>query len=73
LPEFKCRKIKICQGAGEINNLSDFHNYDFRKYKGKQPINKIARNLVDYEAGKTIFECAQGIYNNKKSTQINLF
>jgi hypothetical protein len=34
---------------------------------------KIARNLVDYEAGKTIFECAQGIYKNKKSTQINLF
>jgi len=69
------RKLEgiLCEMKDEVNILCKFHNYDFRKYKGKQPINKIARNLVDYEAGKTIFECAQGIYNNKKSTQINLF
>jgi DNA (cytosine-5)-methyltransferase 1 len=38
----------------EVKKLCEFHDYDFYKYKGKQPTNKIARNLVDYEAGKTI-------------------
>lgn len=56
-----------------IKKLCEFHDYDFFKYKGEQRRVKMARNLVDYEAGKTIFECARGIYNNKKSTQINLF
>jgi len=50
-----------------------FHEIDLSSYKGKQRKDKIACNLVDYEVGKTIFECAKGIYNNKKSTQINLF
>ena len=31
----------------KVGYLSDFHNYDFTKYKGKQRIDKIARNLVD--------------------------
>ena len=48
-----------------ITALSDFHNYDFRKYKGSQRKNKIARNLVDYEAGKTILEAALEINKNK--------
>ena len=39
----------------EVGALCEFHDYDFYKYKGKQPLNKIARNLVDYEAGLTIF------------------
>jgi len=46
---------------GFIKRLSDFHDYDFTKYKGNQRIHKIARNLVDYEAGKTIFETVLGI------------
>tara|TARA_R100000781_G_scaffold30000_1_gene22011 strand:- start:1210 stop:1851 length:642 start_codon:yes stop_codon:yes gene_type:complete len=54
-----------------INALSDFHQYDFRKYKGKQALNKIARNLVDYEAGKTILEAVLGINKNKyKQTEL---
>jgi len=40
-----------------VEALSDFHDYNFRQYKGKQDVRKIARNLVDYEAGRTIFEC----------------
>jgi DNA (cytosine-5)-methyltransferase 1 len=56
-----------------ITALSKFHDYDFRKYKGKQLMNKIARNLVDYEAGKTIFDTARGIINKKDTTQTSIF
>ena len=34
--------------------------------------NKIARNLVDYEAGKTILETALGIMQSNKSNQLSL-
>jgi DNA (cytosine-5)-methyltransferase 1 len=47
--------------------LEFFHKIDLSNYKGKQSKTKIARNLVDYEAGKTIFETALGIINNKTS------
>lgn len=56
-----------------VTALSKFHDYDFRKYKGKQPLNKIARNLVDYEAGKTILETALGIIKKQNINQIDLF
>ncbi len=38
-----------------------------------QSQDKIARNLVDYEAGKTIFECAKGIYKANNANQTELF
>ena len=44
-----------------LESWSKFHDYDFSKYKGEQLILKIARNLVDYEAGKTILDCAMNI------------
>ena len=56
-----------------IGVMSKFHNYDFRKYKGEQPINKMARNLVDYEAGKTILETALGIITKQDINQTDLF
>jgi DNA (cytosine-5)-methyltransferase 1 len=59
-------------GENEVKALCRYHDYDFTKYKGEQRIDKIARNLVDYEAGKTILETALGIINNK-STQAKLF
>tara|TARA_B100000963_G_C22633707_1_gene676361 strand:+ start:1746 stop:2444 length:699 start_codon:yes stop_codon:yes gene_type:complete len=67
------RKIQICQGKNEIKRLCDFHDYDFRQYKGKQPTNKIARNLVDYEAGRTIFETVLGITKKVNQKQIDIF
>jgi DNA (cytosine-5)-methyltransferase 1 len=73
IPNFECRKIQICQGTGEVNNLSEFHDYDFRKYKGEQRINKIARNLVDYEAGLSILKSALNIIEKSKTKQIELF
>ena len=56
----------------ELQLLCNFHDYDFRKYKGEQSVLKIARNLVDYEAGKTIFETALGIINKSKTKQVTL-
>ena len=67
------RKASVCQGNDEVNRLSKFHDYDFRKYCGEQPLAKIARNLVDYEVGKAIFETALGIIRKKDERQISIF
>ena len=56
-----------------INSLSLFHDYDFRKYKGEQSVQKMARNLVDYEAGLTILNTAMGIITKSNTNQESLF
>ena len=56
-----------------ISVLSEFHDYNFRQYKGEQRMNKIARNLVDYEAGRTILETALGIIRKQNVKQTELF
>jgi len=66
-------QAKISSGKNEVKKLCEFHDYDFYKYKGNQPTNKIARNLVDYEAGKTILDTAMGIIQKKDSNQKVLF
>jgi DNA (cytosine-5)-methyltransferase 1 len=66
------RRFAISQTKNEVTELSKFHDYDFRLYKGEQPIQKIARNLVDYEASLTIFNTARGIENANKTNQLNL-
>jgi DNA (cytosine-5)-methyltransferase 1 len=53
--------------------LELFHEIDLTNYKGNQDKMKIARNLVDYEAGRTIFETALGIIRKKDITQTELF
>ena len=67
------RKLQICAGKDELKRLCEFHDYDFRQYTGNQPVHKIGRNLVDYEAGKTIFETALNITRAKDLTQTTLF
>lgn len=57
----------------KVSDLSKFHDYDFKKYKGSQRVDKIARNLVDYEAGRTILETALNIQRSKEITQTELF
>lgn len=59
--------------TGDIKQLSKFHDYDFTKYKGKQRMNKIARNLVDYQVGKNILCIALGIIKKKDEKQTTLF
>jgi DNA (cytosine-5)-methyltransferase 1 len=56
-----------------IKKLCEFHDYDFFKYKGEQRRSKMARNLVDYEAGLTIFNTARNIITKSESNQITMF
>tara|TARA_R110002012_G_scaffold11989_1_gene53588 strand:+ start:162 stop:806 length:645 start_codon:yes stop_codon:yes gene_type:complete len=56
-----------------ITVMSKYHDFDFYKYKGKQRTNKIARNLVDYEAGKTIFKTMLGVVQQNNTRQNKLF
>lgn len=58
--------------TGSIKELSEFHHYDFTKYKGEQRMNKIARNLVDFEVGLTILKTALNILDSKNTNQISL-
>jgi DNA (cytosine-5)-methyltransferase 1 len=67
------RRFAISSAKNEVDGLCKFHDYNFRQYKGKQPMNKIARNLVDYEAGKTILETAIGVITKQNAKQTELF
>ncbi len=66
-------QAKIISGTNEVKKLCEFHDYDFRQYKGKQSIQKVARNLVDYEAGKTILDTVMGIRRKENINQTELF
>ena len=57
----------------KVSELSKFHDYDFTKYKGEQRVDKMARNLVDYEAGKTILETALNIFKKSDIKQTSIF
>ena len=71
--ELSKRKIQVGTGADEVAKLCKFHEIDLSSYKGEQRKDKIARNLVDYEAGKTIFSVAMDSYNANKAEQGSLF
>jgi DNA (cytosine-5)-methyltransferase 1 len=59
-------------GNNRDKEFSVFHDYDFKKYKGKQDKGKMSRNLVDYEAGRTILETALGIFKKSNPKQLEL-
>jgi DNA (cytosine-5)-methyltransferase 1 len=67
------RKSGIMEGKDEVNEWIKFHEFDFRQYKGEQRLDKIARNLVDFEVGKIILQTALGIITKGNKTQLNLF
>jgi DNA (cytosine-5)-methyltransferase 1 len=67
------RKSSIMESKDEVSKWCIFHDYDFRKYKGTQSVQKMARNLVDYEAGKTILETALGIIKKSNTNQTSIF
>ena len=71
--DLRSRKSSIMEGKNEVQRWCEFHDYDFTKYKGSQRTDKIARNLVDYEAGKTIFETVLGIERKSNVNQIKMF
>jgi DNA (cytosine-5)-methyltransferase 1 len=59
--------------GGQVNDefakLCEFHEIDLSSYKGEQSKTKIARNLVDYTAGKTILDTALGIITRRNTQQ----
>ena len=67
------RNMSMKKGPKEVKRLIQYHEYDFTRYKGSQRINKIARNLVDYEAGKTIFQTAFNIHVDNNRQQLDIF
>ena len=67
------RSVQISAGLDEVKKLCKFHDYNFYQYKGKQPTKKIARNLVDYEAGRTILETALGLTKKENVNQKSIF
>ena len=67
------RRVQIGVGKNELNKLCEFHKIDVSDYNGKQSLIKIARNLVDYEAGKTILEVALNIFKSNNINQKSLF
>jgi DNA (cytosine-5)-methyltransferase 1 len=71
--DLKDRRFNISSAKQELKGLCEFHNYDFNKYKGEQSIIKVARNLVDYEAGLTIFNTARNIMKANDIKQTSLF
>lgn len=67
------RKSISMESVDDVDQWCKFHEYDFKQYKGKQTVQKIARNLVDYEAGKTILQTAFNIYTVNKLNQLSIF
>lgn len=67
------RTVKISEAKDEVRKLCEFHDFDFYQYKGDQRMDKIARNLVDYEAGRTILETALGIIRSNNTNQTTIF
>ena len=71
IPHYEKRDAVIRRYTKE--DLYKHHKIDLSSYKGKQDKRKIARNLVDYEAGKTIFETMIGIVKKENINQTELF
>ena len=71
--DLKDRRFAISNTKNELKELCKFHEIDLSTYLGSQRLVKICRNLVDYEAGKTIFECALNCYNESNIKQNTLF
>lgn len=57
----------------QIPQLQEHHDIDVSSYKGKQPKRKVLRNMVDYEAGKTILETVLGVMTKQNVNQIDMF
>lgn len=71
LPQIKGRDAVIRRW--QLSQLEEHHNIDLSDYKGVQNKRQIARNLVDYEAGRTILEAALGVIRENNVRQQSLF
>lgn len=72
LPNVLSKRSESIGGLNEHERLQEFHDYKCKANIGGY--RDVLRNLVDYEAGRTIFETALGIYNqNKNTNQLSIF
>ncbi len=67
------RRFKISQTKNELKELCKFHEIDLSSYNGTQSKVKIGRNLVDFEAGKTILKTVFGIETKQNVNQVSIF
>ncbi len=67
------RRFAISQTKNELQELQKFHLIDLSSYKGEQSLVKIGRNLVDFEAARTILETALNVVRNNNVKQMSLF
>ena len=67
------RKSVGMASKNEIKQWEQFHEINISEYKGKQRKDKICRNLVDYEAGKTILDTIMGNRRKEDVLQVELF
>jgi DNA (cytosine-5)-methyltransferase 1 len=71
--DLKERKLdgSLCCMVDEHKKLEVFHDLKINANLGGY--RDVLRNLVDYEAGRTIFETALNIQKNKNTQQISIF
>ena len=67
------RKGILMASKNEIKQWEQFHEINISEYKGNQRKDKICRNLVDYEAGKTILDTVLKIKRKENILQTKLF
>jgi DNA (cytosine-5)-methyltransferase 1 len=72
IAERSMKGVMCGQSTDELRKLCEFHQYDFYQYKGKQSKTKMARNLVDFEVGKTILETALNIFKKSDTKQLSI-
>lgn len=71
LPNILSTRSESIGGLNEHKRLEKFHNYKCKA--GIAGYRDVLRNLVDYEAGRTIFSIAMGIVQKPKTSQECLF
>ena len=71
LPNVLSNRSESIGGLNEHKRLEIFH--DFKCKAGIAGYRVVLRNLVDYEAGKTILDTAIGVVRNLKKEQTSLF
>lgn len=71
LPNILSTRSESIGGLNEHKRLEAFH--DFKCKAGLGSYRDVLRNLVDYEAGKTILDTAMGIIHKSNVNQTELF
>jgi len=71
LPNTLSKRSEKIGGLNEHKRLEIFHDFKCKANIGGY--RDVLRNLVDYEAGKTIFDTARGIMQENKTNQIQMF